>query len=184
MSITPHDFHRMTSLKFDGASISLEDKSDTRLGPKLFGMRYTIETICYIDLKADFMYHPQGMAEECTRMAKVLLLYLLGAYLFANGGKMVSLRWLALFQDFERAQTANWGKAFLAYFYSSLDTLSRGTLHQLVGPWKLLEVSFFPFSLVAHAFSPLWSYIHMPLRLRLYHILANCIHTHTLQTMT
>ena len=40
-------------------------------------------------------------------MAKVFLLYLLEAYLFANGGQIVSLRWLALFRDFERAQTAN-----------------------------------------------------------------------------
>ena len=40
-------------------------------------------------------------------MARVFLLYLLGAYLFANGGQTVSLRWLAFFCDFERAQTAN-----------------------------------------------------------------------------
>ena len=90
-----------------------------------------------------------------------------GVYLFANGGQMVSLRWLAIFRDFERARTTNWGQACLAYFYSSLDTLSRGTLRQLVGPWKLLEVSFFPFSLVAHAFPSLGLYIHMPFRLRL-----------------
>ena len=34
------------------------------------------------------------------------------------------------------------------------------------GPWKVLEVSFLPFPPVAHAFSSLWSYVHMPSRLR------------------
>ena len=29
----------------------------------------------------------------------------------------------------------------LAYIYSTLNTLNQGTLWQLVGPWKLLEVS-------------------------------------------
>lgn len=91
------------------------------------------------------MRHPWGMAEECARMAKVYFLYLLGVYLFPNWGQMVTLMWLALFRDFERARTANWRHECLAYFYSSLDTLSQGTLHPLVGPWKLLEVVSFPF---------------------------------------
>ena len=67
----------------------------------------------------------------------------------------MSLRWLALFHYFEEAREANWGQVCLAYLYSSLDTLSRGTLHQLLGPWKLLEVSLSSFSL-------LWlMYIHL-----------------------
>ena len=103
--------------------------------------------IHYTDLEADFVHHPKGMVEECTLMARVFLLYLLGAYLFANGGQTMSLRWMTLFRDFERVWTAYYGQACLAYFYSSLDTLSRGTLRQLVGPWKLLKVSFFPFYL-------------------------------------
>ena len=68
---------------------------------------YATEMISYTDLEVDFMDHPQGTAKECLRMARVFLLYLLGAYLFANGGKMVSLRLLALFLDFERARAAN-----------------------------------------------------------------------------
>ena len=123
--------------------------------------------IHYTDLELDFMHRSQGTAEECIRMARVFLLYLLEAYLFANGGQTVSLRWLALFCDFERAQTANQKSMCLAYFYSSLDSLSQGTLCQLVRPWKLLEVSFSPFTLVGHAFSFLQSYIHMPHRLGL-----------------
>jgi len=45
--------------------------------------------------------------EECVRMARAFLLHLLGDYLFANGRKMVSLRWLTLFQDFGEAWRAN-----------------------------------------------------------------------------
>jgi len=40
-------------------------------------------------------------------MARAFLLYILGAYLFSNGGQMVSSRWLALYYDFEDAQRAN-----------------------------------------------------------------------------
>ena len=47
------------------------------------------------------------MAVECLRMAKVFLLYLLMVYLFANGGQTLSLRWLALFRDFERSLVTN-----------------------------------------------------------------------------
>ena len=74
-------------------------------------------------------------------MVRAFLLHLLGAYLFTNGGQMVSLRWLTLFQDFADTRRANWGQACLAYLYSTLDTLSWGTLRQLVRSWKLLEVS-------------------------------------------
>ena len=87
----------MTSLRFDGVPISLEDESGTQLGAELLGKRYATETIRYTNLMANFMHRPQGMVEECTRMAKVFLLYLLGVYLFANGGKTMSLRWLAFF---------------------------------------------------------------------------------------
>ena len=58
----------------------------------MLGSRYATETTRYTDLEVDFMHHPQGTAKECLWMAKVFLLYLLGAYLFANGGQTVSLR--------------------------------------------------------------------------------------------
>ena len=54
-----------------------------------------------------------------------------------------------------------WGHACLTYLYLVMDTLSRGTLCQLAGPWKLLEVRLFPFS-----------HIVSQIVLR---ILANCI---------
>ena len=114
------------------------------------------------------MRRPQVTAEECARMARVFLLYLWGVDFFANEGQTVSFRWLSLFRDFERVRDANWGQACLAYFYSSLDTLSWGTLRQLVGLWKLIEVSFSSFSLLAYAFSTLVIIcIHMSFRLKL-----------------
>ena len=103
MTITPYDFHRVTGLQFDGVLISLEDESGIRLGADLLERRYDIKTICYTDPEANFMDRPQGMPKECIWMAKVFLLFLLGAYLFANGGQTVSLRWLDFFQDFKRA---------------------------------------------------------------------------------
>ena len=82
------------------------------------------------------------------------MLYVVGAYLFANGGQTVSLRWLALFCDFEQAQKVNWGHACLACLYLVMDTLSWGL-------WKFLEVRLFSFS-------------HVVLPIVLY-TLANCI---------
>jgi len=46
-------------------------------------------------------------ADDCAQMASAFLLYLLGAFLFANGRQPVSLRWLALFHYFKEAQKAN-----------------------------------------------------------------------------
>ena len=153
MTITCYDFHHMIGLRVDGVLISVEDELGVWSGAELLGRRYATKTICYTDLEVDFMHRPQGTAEECLQMARAFLLFLLGAYLFTNGGQTVSLRWLAIFRDFERSWAANWRTICLAYLYSSLDTLSQGTLCQLVGPWKLIKVSFFIFSLVVHAFS-------------------------------
>ena len=107
MTISPHDFHCMSGLWFDGVSISLEDKLAVRLGVDLLGRRYAIETIRYNDLEANFMHCPQGMAEECLWMARAFLLFLVGACLFTNSAQMVSLRWLTLFRNFEKAQATN-----------------------------------------------------------------------------
>ena len=75
----------------------------------MLGRKYSTETIHYFDLVSNYMLLPQRTREERVRMARAFLFYMLGAYLFANGGKMVSLRWLTLFQDFEEARRANWG---------------------------------------------------------------------------
>ena len=97
MTITPHEFHCMIGLRFDGVLISLEDESGIRLGADLLRRQYATEMTHYTDLETDFMHHPQGIVEECIQMVRVFLLYLLGAYLFTNGRQTMSLRWLALF---------------------------------------------------------------------------------------
>jgi len=79
MTITPHNFHRMTGLWFDRVSISLEDKLGTQLGVELLERRYATKTIYYTNLKVDFMGCPQGTTKEFAQMAKVFLLYLLRA---------------------------------------------------------------------------------------------------------
>ena len=92
MTITPHNFHHITGLWFNRLSISLEDKLGTQLGVELLERRYATKTIRYTNLEADFVGRPQGTTKEFSRMAKVFLLYLLGANLFANGGQTMSLR--------------------------------------------------------------------------------------------
>ena len=128
MMVTPYNFYRMTSLSFEGAIISFDDVSGVQLGIDMLGRKYSTETISYFNLVSDYMFLPQRTMEECVRMAKAFLLHLLGTYLFANGGKMVPLRWLTLFQDFGEAQRANQEQACPTYLYSTLDTLSQGTL--------------------------------------------------------
>lgn len=89
MTVTPCDFHRMTGLQFDRFLISLEYQLGTQLGVVLLERRYAMEMICYTDLEADFtefMCRPWGMVEECDRMARVFIPYLLEVYFFANGG--------------------------------------------------------------------------------------------------
>ena len=58
MTITLYNFHRMTGLQFDVVPINLENELGVRLGADLLGRRYATETICYTDLKVDFMDHP------------------------------------------------------------------------------------------------------------------------------
>ena len=79
------------------------------------------------------------------------------------------------------------GQACLAYLYFSLDTLSRGTLYQLMGPWKLLEVScLFSSSIALILLILVIIFTHMLLRKITHHALyklylclhlANCIHS-------
>ena len=101
------DFHHMTSLKCDGDIINLEGNSGTRLAINLLERSYSTDMIHYFDIKADYRPLPQETVVDCAWMARAFLLYILGAYLFANGGQTVSLRWLALFRNFEVARGAN-----------------------------------------------------------------------------
>ena len=114
----------------------------------MFGGKYSTETMHNFDLVLHYMLLPRRTTKERIWMAKAFLVHLLGAYLFANGGQTVSLRWLTLFQDFVDARRANWGQACLVYLYCNFDTFSQGTLRQLVRPWNLLEVSFLSISYI------------------------------------
>ena len=110
-----------------------------QLGIELLRRRYSTNTIHYYDIETDYRPLTQVTYDEGALMARAFFLYILGVYVFANEGQTVSLRWLSLIPDFKEAREANWGQECLAYLYSSLDTLSRGTLHQLMGPSNLLE---------------------------------------------
>lgn len=81
------------------------------MGINLLRRRYNIETFCYFYFEMDYKPFLQATANDCAQVARALLLYLLRAYLFANGDQTVYLRWLALFRDrdFGPAQEANWG---------------------------------------------------------------------------
>ena len=141
MTMTPYDLYHMISLSFKGVITSFDGVSGIQLGIDMLGRKYSMETIHYFDLVLYYMFFPQRTMEECVHMARAFLLHLLGAYLFDNGGRTMSLRWLTLFKDFREARRANSRQACLAYLYSTLDTLSWGTLWQHMGLWKLLEVN-------------------------------------------
>ena len=115
MIVTPYNFYHMNDLSFEGAIINLDGMSSIQLGLDMLGRKYFTKTIHYFDLVSDYRLLPQRTMEERVHMARAFLLHLLGAYLFANGGQTVSLRWLTLFQDFVDARRANWGQACLAY---------------------------------------------------------------------
>lgn len=126
--MTPHDFHQMTGLRSHGLTINLEGKLSIQLGIYLLGRAYPSERIRYFDLERDYKPLSQATLDNRDQMARALLLYVVGAYLFANGGQPMSLRFLALFCNFEQVREVNWGHACLAYLFSVMDALNRGTL--------------------------------------------------------
>ena len=54
MTVTPHDFHRMTSLSCNGTVINLRGTSDIQPGIELLRRRYSTDTICYYDIEMDY----------------------------------------------------------------------------------------------------------------------------------
>ena len=107
MTVTLYDFYRITGLNSEGAIISLDGVLGIQLGFNMLGKKYSTKTIRYFNLVSDYMLLSQRTTKKCIQMARAFLLHLLGAYLFANGGQMVSLQWLTLFQDFVEAWRAN-----------------------------------------------------------------------------
>ena len=76
----------MTGLRCDGAIINLEVKLGTRLVIDLLKRRYSLDTIRYFNIEVDYRPLPQETAVNYARMARAFLIYILGAYLFANEG--------------------------------------------------------------------------------------------------
>ena len=107
MMVTPYNFYHVTGLSFEGAIISFDYMLGIQLGLDMLGRKYSTETICYFDLVSNYMFFPQRTTEKRVCIAMAFLLHLLKAYLFSNGGKTVSLRWLTFFQDFGEARRAN-----------------------------------------------------------------------------
>ena len=54
MTVTPHDFHCMTGLRYDDATKNLKGELGTRLVINLLGRRYSTNMICYFDIEADY----------------------------------------------------------------------------------------------------------------------------------
>ena len=86
MIVTPQDFHHRIGLRCDSATINLEGKSSSWLAIDLLKRRYSSNSIRYFNIKVDYQPLPQEMAVDCAQMARAFLHYILGAYLFANGG--------------------------------------------------------------------------------------------------
>ena len=143
--VTPYDFYRMTDLCFEGAIINLDSVSGIQLSLDMLGRKYYTRTIHYFDLVSNYMLLPQRTREERVRMARLFLLHLLRAYLFANGGKMVSLRWLTLFRTLKRHKEPIRGKQVLPIF-TPPSTLSTGApCNSLWGLGSFLRLVLFPF---------------------------------------
>ncbi|KAL0010984.1 hypothetical protein SO802_006092 [Lithocarpus litseifolius] len=74
MTITLHDFHYMTGLRFDGFLVSLEDESGIRLGADLLGKRYATETICYTNFECwavEYGLIARGVAVDLRRVTSL-----------------------------------------------------------------------------------------------------------------
>ena len=98
--MTPHDFHWMIGLRSHGLTINLDGELSIQLAIDLLRHAYLSEGIRYFDLERDYKPLSQATLDDCAQMARALLLYVVGAYLFANEGQTISLRWLALFYNF------------------------------------------------------------------------------------
>ena len=66
MTVTSRDFHCMTNLRCDGAIINLEGESGTRLVIDLLGRRYYSDTICYLDIEADYWPLHEETTVDCA----------------------------------------------------------------------------------------------------------------------
>ena len=82
----------MTGLRSNEPIIDLEGESSIQLGLDLLRRTYPTKSIHYFDLEREYKPFFHMTLDDCAWMANAFLLYLLGAYLFVNGGQTVSLR--------------------------------------------------------------------------------------------
>ena len=57
MTMTPHDFHRMTELIASSLAFTLESELGMALSLELLGFDYSSEHIWYFELVVDFRFH-------------------------------------------------------------------------------------------------------------------------------
>ena len=86
ITVTSNDFHQMTGLRSHGPIINLEDQSSIQLGIDLLGCTYPSEHVHYFDLERDYKSLFHTILDDHARMVRAFLLYVLGEYLFVNGG--------------------------------------------------------------------------------------------------
>ena len=92
MMVNSYNFHQKIGLRCDGTLINLGGALGMQLGIKLLGKRYSTDMIYYYDIETDYRSLPQVTYDDCARMSKAFLLYILGAYLFTNSRQIMSLR--------------------------------------------------------------------------------------------
>ena len=84
--MTLRDFHRMPCRRCGDAIINLGGELDTQLAIDLLERRHSIDMICYFNIEVDYWPFPQKMVKDNAWKARAFLLYILGAYFFANEG--------------------------------------------------------------------------------------------------
>ncbi|KAK9991437.1 hypothetical protein SO802_026422 [Lithocarpus litseifolius] len=72
ITVTLHDFHRMTGLRSYGPIINLEAELGIQLGIDLLGRAYPNERIRYFDLEKDYKPYSQAIPDDRAQMARCL----------------------------------------------------------------------------------------------------------------
>lgn len=79
--------------------------------------------------------------EQIAQRARGLLLMLIGGHLFSDhSGNKISLRYLLLLEDFDRARVYSWGSGVLAYLYRCLCDASMGSAREVCGGVTLVQL--------------------------------------------
>ena len=95
-------------------------------------------------LKRTFSECPEDASSDVVKChTRAYLLYLIGSTIFATtDGDKVSVKYLPLFEDFDRAGRYAWGAAALACLYRALGNASLKSQSNICGCLTLLQVWF------------------------------------------